>query len=80
MGFGSANPEIGLVAEARTDAHALAPGRATAAQHGSAALGLHPLAESVLLRTAAAVGLKCALGHEIALLFLLENLSLDGKT
>jgi hypothetical protein len=28
----------------------------------------------------AAIGLKCALGHGIALLFPVENLRLDGKT
>ena len=68
-----------LVAEAGADSHALAPDGATAAQHGGAALGLHPRAEPVGLDAAAAIGLKCALGHVNALLFPLENLRLDGK-
>src|ERR1035438_8787583 len=69
----------GLVAE--TGAHRDAPAAygAAAAQHGSAGLGLHARAETVRLHAFAAIGLKCALGHENALLFLLENLCLDGK-
>lgn len=68
-----------LVAISRTDAHALAPGRATAAEYGSSALCFHSRAEAVFLHPAAAVGLKRALGHRIALLLCLKNLSLGGK-
>jgi len=68
-----------LVAESRADGDALAAGRAAAAQHGCAALGLHTRTKAVSLDAAAAIRLKCALGHESALLFPLENLRLDGK-
>jgi hypothetical protein len=43
------------------------------------ALGLHARAEAVRLHAVAAIGLKCALGHENALLFPVQNLRLDGK-
>ena len=69
----------GLVAEAGADSHALAADGAAAAQHGCAALGLHPRAKTVSLHAFAAIGLKCALRHENALLFPGENLRLDGK-
>jgi hypothetical protein len=69
-----------LVAEAGADSHTLAADGATAAQHGCAAFGLHPRAESVRLNALAAVGLECALRHKNALLFLIENLCLDGKS
>jgi hypothetical protein len=69
----------GLVAEAGTDGNALATDGATAAEYGCAALGLHPRAETVGLDALAAIGLKCALGHENALLYPLKNLRLDGK-
>jgi hypothetical protein len=69
----------GLVAETSADSNALAPDGATAVQHGCAGLGLHSRAETMCLHTVAAIGLKCALGHEYALLFPERNLSLDGK-
>ncbi len=59
-----------LIAEAGADRHALAADGATAAQHGCAALGLHARAKPVRLHALAAIRLKCALGHENALLFL----------
>jgi hypothetical protein len=59
-----------LVAEAGADSHTLAADGATAAQHGCAALGLHPRAKAVSLNPLAAIGLKCALGHKNALLIL----------
>jgi hypothetical protein len=68
-----------LVAEAGADGHALAADGATAAENGCAGLGLHARAEAVGFHALAAVGLKCALGHENALLFPKENLRLDGK-
>jgi hypothetical protein len=68
-----------LVAEAGAHRHTLAANGATAAQNGCAALGLHPSAKSMRLHTSAAIGLKCALGHEIALLCLLENLALTAS-
>jgi hypothetical protein len=67
-----------LVAEAGAHCNALAADGAAAAQHGSAGLGLHARPESVSLHTVAAVGLKCALGHRNALLFLLKNLRFDS--
>ena len=73
------NGRKGLVAEAGADGNALAADGATAVQHGRAALGLHSRAETVRLHAFAAIGLKCALGHENALLFPKENLRLDGK-
>jgi hypothetical protein len=57
-----------LVAEASAHGHSLAANGAAAAQHGSAAFGLHSRAKSVRLNALAAVRLKCALGHENALL------------
>lgn len=69
-----------LVAESGADGYALAALRATAAEYGGAALGLHAGAEAVGLHAAVAVGLKCALGHKIALLILMENLCLGGKS
>jgi len=68
-----------LVAESRADGNALAADRTAAAQHGSAALGFHTRTKAVSLDAAAAIRLKCALGHKSALLFPLENLRLDGK-
>ena len=68
-----------LVAEAGTHSHTLAADGAAAAHYGCAALGLHARAESVRLHAFAAIRLKCALGHKNALLFLKENLRLDGK-
>jgi len=69
-----------LVAESRADGNAFAADGAATVQDGSAGLGLHPRAEAVCLDAVAAVGLKCALGHGIALLFPRGNLRLDGKT
>jgi len=58
-----------LVAESRADGHALAAGGAAAAEHGCACLGFHASAEAVGFHAFASIGLKCALGHENALLF-----------
>jgi len=69
----------GLVAEASADGHALAADGAAAAENGCAGLGLHTRAEAVGFHALAAIGLKCALGHENALLFPKENLRLNGK-
>jgi len=69
-----------LVAVTGADSHALAALRAAAAEHGGAALGLHTGTEAVGLHAAVAVGLKCALGHGIALLILIKNLCLNGKS
>ena len=68
-----------LVAEAGADGDALAALGTAAAEDGGAALGLHAGAEAVGLHAAVTVGLKCALGHGIALLILMENLCLIGK-
>jgi hypothetical protein len=68
-----------LVAEAGADGHALAADGAAAAEHGCASLGLHARAEAMCLHAFAAIGLKCALGHDNALLFPEEKLRLDGK-
>jgi hypothetical protein len=56
------------------DRNALAAGGAAAAEHGGAGFGLHARPEAVRLRTVAAVGLKCTLGHRDPLLFPKENL------
>jgi hypothetical protein len=68
-----------LVAEAGAYGHTLTANGATAAQNGRAALSLHTRAKTVRLHSFAAIGLKCALGHENALLFPEQNLCLDGK-
>jgi hypothetical protein len=68
-----------LVAETGTDGYPLTANGATAAQYRSACLGLHTRAKTMGLHTLAAIGLKCALGHENALLFPSKNLRLDGK-
>ena len=68
-----------LVAESSADRYTLAANGATTAQHRGASLGLHARAKSVRLHAMAAVGLKCALGHRIALLLPIGNLCLDGK-
>jgi hypothetical protein len=57
-----------LVAEAGADGDAFTANGAAAAEHGGAGFGLHPRAKAVSLNALAAIGLKCALGHEIALL------------
>src|SRR5579875_2083771 len=54
-----------LVAVTCADGHAPAARGAAAAEHGCARLGLHTRAETVLLQAALAVGLKCALRHEM---------------
>jgi hypothetical protein len=63
------NLQAGLVAEAGADGHAPAADGATAAEHGCASLGLHASAETMGFHAFASIGLKCALGHENALLF-----------
>jgi hypothetical protein len=68
------------VAEAGANRHTLPSDGAAAAQHGGASLGLHARAEPVRLHAVAAIGLKCALGHENTLLFPVKNLRLDGNT
>jgi hypothetical protein len=68
-----------LVAVTRAHGYALAARRAAAAEHGCARLGLHARAKAMRLHAAAAVGLKCALGHGMRSCFLLKNLRLDGK-
>ena len=68
-----------LVAVPGADRNALAACGTAPAEHGGATFGLHASAETVSLHAAVAVGLKCALGHGNVLLFLLENLCLDGK-
>jgi hypothetical protein len=73
------NGRRGLVAESRADGYTLAADGTAAAQHGSTGLGLHTRAETMSLHAFPAIGLKCALRHENALLFPSENLRLDGK-
>jgi hypothetical protein len=68
----------GLVAEASTDGNALAANGTATAQYCCAGLGLHARPKSVRLHTVAAVGLKCALGHENALLFPIEDVAFDS--
>ena len=65
-----APPSRELLAEARLHRHPLAALGAAAREHGLSALGLHPAAKAVFLRTPAAIRLKCALGHETSLLLL----------
>jgi len=67
------------VAIACADRNPFAARGAAAAQHGCAGLGLHARPESVFLHAAAAIRLKCALGHRIALLFPFLFLRLVGK-
>jgi len=68
-----------LVAESGADGHAFAADGAAAAQHGCTGLGPHARTETVGLHAFAAIGLKCALGHETELLIPGENLRLNGK-
>lgn len=68
-----------LVAETGAYGNAYATDGAATAQDGSTGLGLHSSAETVGFHAFAAIWLKCALGHENALLFPGENLCLDGK-
>jgi hypothetical protein len=68
----------GLVAEASTDGNTLAANGTATAQHCCAGFGLHARPKSMRLHTVAAVGLKCALGHENALLFPTENIAFDS--
>jgi len=58
-----------LVAESGADGYALASGGAAAAKHGCAGLGFHASAKAVSFHAFASIWLKCALGHENALLF-----------
>jgi hypothetical protein len=67
-----------LVAETGADSHALAADSAAAAENRRSRLGLHARAETVDFHTFTAIGLKSALGHENSLLFLEENLRLNG--
>jgi len=67
-----------LVAEAGAHCNALAANGTAAAQYGCAGFGLHARPKSVRLHTGAAVGLKCALWHENALLFPGENVAFDS--
>jgi hypothetical protein len=69
----------GSVPETGADGDALAADGATAAEDGSAALGLHAGAETMGFHALAAIGLKCALGHNNALLSSSGNLRLNGK-
>ena len=73
------NRTAGLVAKTGADGDALAANGATAAQYRCACLGLHTRTEAVGFHALAAIGLKCALGHENALLFPCKSLCLDGK-
>jgi hypothetical protein len=68
-----------LVAETGAHGYTLAADGAAAAEDGCAGLGLHTRTETVSLHAFAAIGLKCALGHENALLFPKENLDLYGN-
>jgi hypothetical protein len=70
----------GSVAEAGADRDTLAAGGAAAAQYRSSGFGFHARAEPVRFHAVAAIGLKCALGHENALLFPIKNPCLDGKS
>jgi hypothetical protein len=74
------NGRLELVAEASADSYALATDSTTTAQHGCAGLGLHACAKAMGFHAFASIGLKCALRHENALLFLKENLCLNGKS
>jgi len=68
-----------LVAETGAHGYPFAANGTAAAEDGCAGLGLHTRTETVSLHAFAAIGLKCALGHENALLFPKEDLSLDGN-
>jgi hypothetical protein len=63
-----------LVAETSADSHANAANGTAAVENGGASLGFHACTEPVCFHAVTAVGLKCALGHESALLFPVENL------
>ena len=68
-----------LIAVAGTDGNAFAALGSAAGKYGCAGLGLHAGQKPVCLRPMAAVRLKCALGHDAALLILLENLCLKAS-
>jgi hypothetical protein len=68
-----------LVAETGAYGDADTADGAATVQDGSTGLGLHSSAETVGFHAFASIWLKCALGHENALLFPGENLCLDGK-
>ena len=71
--------EDALVAESGADGYAFAADGAAATQYSCTGLGLHTRTKTVGFHAFAASGLKCALGHENALLFPGENLRLNGK-
>ena len=73
------NRTAGLVAKTGADGDALTANGATAAQYRCACLGLHTRTKTMGFHALAAIWLKCALGHENALLFPDESLCLDGK-
>jgi len=68
-----------LVAMARADGNAMTALCAAAGQDGCTAFGLHAGAETVRLRAAAAIGLKCALRHGSALLKISMEIALQTK-
>jgi hypothetical protein len=68
-----------LVAETGAHGYPFAANGTAAAEDGCAGLGLHTRTETVSLHAFAAIGLKCALGHENALLCLLEILAFTAS-
>ena len=74
-------PGVGkvLIAVAGTDGNAFAALGAATGKYGCSGLGLHSGQKPVCLRPMAAVRLKCALGHDAALLISLENLCLKAS-
>jgi hypothetical protein len=68
-----------LVAETGAYGDAYATDGTATAKDGGTGLGLHSRAETMGFHAFAAIWLKCALGHENALLFPDEILCLDGK-
>jgi hypothetical protein len=69
-----------LIAVAGTDGNAFAALGTAAGKYGCSGLGLHSGQKAVGLRPMAAVRLKCALGHDAALLISLENLCLKASS
>jgi hypothetical protein len=68
-----------LIAVAGTDGNAFAALGAATGKYGCSGFGLHSGQKAVGLRPMAAVRLKCALGHDAALLISLENLCLKAS-
>ena len=68
--YGIRHCEKRLVAVAGAYSNALAALGAAARKHRCPCLGLHPRQKAVGLRSVAPIGLKCALGHNTALLYL----------